>query len=335
MDDVGIPIHQAVRPMSCSLTVTQGKGVTAMHSRVSAVMESFEVFHAEDPQILTTRATSHELRAELRYEPHDLQLRTPTLFHDGLVIEWLPARALGSGTETFIPAGVVNMDSTVDGTLQPLVFHCNTNGLASGNTHPEAIAHALYEIIERECHATARDLGEDGIRRIDPLSITGEGANLVTKFHAARAVVEVRDVTSSLRVPCFQASVWSPTYQVVCFGAGRHADPQVAVCRALTEAAQSRVTCISGMREDIETDIWAFLQRNVVAQPKLPDGELLRFNDVKAPWMSDSIGDDVERLCNAVTNRIGVPPLVVTLTRKDLEIPVVKVVCPGMPVYMP
>jgi ribosomal protein S12 methylthiotransferase accessory factor len=335
MDDVGIPIHQAVRPMSRSLTVSQGKGVTPMHSRVSAVMESFEVFHAEDPQLPAIHATSHELRADLPYDPHDLQLRTPTLFHDGLINEWLPARVLGNGAETFVPAGVVNMDSTVDGTLQPVVFHCNTNGLASGNTHSEAIAHALYEIIERECHANARDLGDEGIRRIDPLSITGEGGDLVAKFHAAEAIVEVRNVTSSLLVPCFQTSVWSPTYQVLCFGAGCHADPQVAVCRALTEAAQSRVTCISGMREDIETDVWSFLQRHIVEQPRPSDREMDTFDEVTSPWASESMEEDVDHLCTAVTSHTGVPPIVVTLTRRDLEIPVVKVVCPSMPVYMP
>jgi len=336
MDDIGIPIFQAVRPMSRSLSVSQGKGVTAMHSRVSAVMESFEVFHAEDPVPATVRASSDALGTDLTYDPRTLHLRNPTLFHEAMVLEWFPARVLGGDRDSFVPADVVNMDTSVDGRLRPLVFHRNSNGLASGNTPAEATAHALYEIIERDCHATARNLADGGIPRVDPLSLRDESRTLVSQFLSARATVEIRDVTNEMRVPCFQVRVWSPTYPVICFGAGCHSDPQVAMCRALTEAAQSRATAISGTREDIEGSVWTSLQQHTAPEPHLSGTHPVRcLDDVAIPWVSDSMEEDVARLGERVAAYTGIRPLAVDLTRPDFAIPVVKVLCPGMRVYMP
>ncbi len=48
LDGLGIPTFQAVRPGSLNLSVSQGKGATAIAARVSAVMESLEMWHAED-----------------------------------------------------------------------------------------------------------------------------------------------------------------------------------------------------------------------------------------------------------------------------------------------
>ncbi len=47
LDDVGIPVHQAIRPASHTLSVSQGKGVTHELARVSAAMEMIELAHAE------------------------------------------------------------------------------------------------------------------------------------------------------------------------------------------------------------------------------------------------------------------------------------------------
>src|SRR6266496_3142850 len=47
LDWVGIPVYNAIRPNSRSLSVSQGKGVTLEAAKVSALMESIEYWHAE------------------------------------------------------------------------------------------------------------------------------------------------------------------------------------------------------------------------------------------------------------------------------------------------
>ncbi|MCP9984172.1 hypothetical protein [Actinomadura madurae] len=47
LDEIGIPVYQAIRPDSWSLCVSQGKGLTGDLAKVSAVMESIELWHAE------------------------------------------------------------------------------------------------------------------------------------------------------------------------------------------------------------------------------------------------------------------------------------------------
>ena len=47
LDRIGIPVVQAVRPNSRSLSVSQGKGVDMDSAKASAMMEAFELWHAE------------------------------------------------------------------------------------------------------------------------------------------------------------------------------------------------------------------------------------------------------------------------------------------------
>ncbi|MGT2531691.1 hypothetical protein ACU4GG_35025 [Streptomyces nojiriensis] len=49
LDTIGIPTFQAVRPLSRTLAVSQGKGMTPELAKLSAVMESVETWHVEQP----------------------------------------------------------------------------------------------------------------------------------------------------------------------------------------------------------------------------------------------------------------------------------------------
>ena len=65
LDRIGIPVWQAVRPASRSLSVSQGKGATPAAARASAVMESIELWHAEDLSHLSRVVLSPR---EMRYD---------------------------------------------------------------------------------------------------------------------------------------------------------------------------------------------------------------------------------------------------------------------------
>ncbi len=141
-------------------------------------------------------------------------------------------------------------------------FWQSTDGLASGNTLLEAINHGLNERIERDAVALASFLSADDIaeRRVG-VDAFGDDvlSDLAPRIRAAGLRLSLFDVTSDLGVPVFLAVVapgegsdpsgWS--LLDAASGSGAHPLPVRAALRAVTEAAQSRLTNISGARDDI------------------------------------------------------------------------------------
>ena len=64
LDTIGIPVLTVVRPLARSLSVSQGKGVTRDLAAVSGVMESIEMFHAEQRRPPPTIRKSFRLQAQ-------------------------------------------------------------------------------------------------------------------------------------------------------------------------------------------------------------------------------------------------------------------------------
>ena len=131
------------------------------------------------------------------------------------------------------------------------LFRTNTSGLASGNAIEEAIFHGLAEVIERDAWALV-----EATRKTGPLISDVEDGltkSLLDKFAAAEVDVYLRDITSDIGVPTCAAAaddvrLRDPT--LLTTGMGTHTSANVAVLRALTEVAQSRLTQIHGARED-------------------------------------------------------------------------------------
>ena len=83
------------------------------------------------------------------------------------------------------------------------------------------------------------------------------------RFERARMDVGIWDVTSDIGVPVFQcviagreAGLGDGDLFDAELGSGCHPDPEVALLRALTEAAQARTTFIAGSRDDFDPDAW-------------------------------------------------------------------------------
>jgi ribosomal protein S12 methylthiotransferase accessory factor len=124
-----------------------------------------------------------------------------------------------------------------------------TNGLASGNSAYEAIAHGLYELVERD----AIVLSNFGPSRA-LANPRGRLAELVDQIERAGVEILLFDLTSDLGVPVYQAYLVDAcgfdAYHLHS-GAGCHHDPEVALARAITEACQVRLTYFVGAREDV------------------------------------------------------------------------------------
>ncbi len=336
LDDVGIPVFMAVRPAALTLSVSQGKGVTSSLARVSGAMEALELWHAEQRLAVAARSTAREL--QLPYDPADLQLATPTLLTDTVVMDWVSATDTSTGASTLVPLDYVRLSSVLEQRWWPPLFKATSNGLASGNTFPEALAHAVYELIERDCVAELHRQALEQRNVLDMNTVTDPDAvQLLDLFTAAENIVNVYDATNNLEVPCYEAEIWSPRLPLVFSGAGCHLDPAVALCRALTEAAQNRLTTISGTRDDIAQRIYSLQALRSLGRPPTfesaagdgPSLERVRFGR----WpiaAANSFAEDLALLAARLAKHRRTRIITVDLTRPGWPVAVVKAITPGL-----
>lgn len=241
LDTVGIPVFHAVRPLARSVSVSQGKGITRDAARVSALIETIELHHAEH----VAPTSSGMARAG------DFLLEEDAHAH-----AWCDGNDLLSGRTIRVAHSRVSMDYAGSGDVPPIA---TSSGLASGNDRVEAILAGLYECIERDAHS--RWLGlPPGLRQqcaIDPDTITRPlGRRLLRMVRAAGLGFRLwsfGDDHELAAIACALYETGAPAATVLppTIGAGAHLDPGVALVRAVTEAAQARVTLIAGARDDL------------------------------------------------------------------------------------
>lgn len=328
LDTIGIATYQAVRPLSRTLAVSQGKGMTPELAKLSAVMESVETWHVEQPLTPALRAAPRDLAAELGYDVHALPPSAPSLLHDGLPLDWTPARSLVDGASTYLPVDVVRLSLEENTDWSPPVFFESTNGLAGGNTLVEAALHALCEVIERDAMTAAVAAGGEMGVRVDPRrSGSAEAEELCARIERAGVTLEVRFVPSPTGLPCFLAWVACHDYPAPMFGFGCHLDRGIALTRAVSEAAQARLAYIAGARDDLTDDFGAAdtdRLKKARSGPAADIGDLVQEHD-----RHDSLVGDLGYVVRRAAEAFSHPPLVVDLTRDEIGVPVVKVVAPG------
>jgi ribosomal protein S12 methylthiotransferase accessory factor len=321
LDTIGIPTFQAIRPMSRTVAVSQGKGVTSELAQLSAMMEAIELWHAEQPMTPTTTAPARDLAGRLGYGIADLPCSVPSVLHDGLPLDWVVARSLVDGSETLLPKEVVGFSLARKTGWNPPAFFESTNGLASGNTRVESVLHALYEVIERDAVTAAITGGHECVR-VDPRTL---GSPVIDELHGklvrARVLLEVRSVPSPTELPCFLARITSEDHPGMFQGYGCHLSSEIALARAVAEAAQARLGYISGARDDLHSNIDA--RRMPAATP--PDsGET-----IPKLLTHETLVDDLKDVVKRATAAFSCAPLVADLTREEIGVPVVRVVAPG------
>lgn len=327
LDVLGIPVVMSVRPLATTLSVSQGKGQSMQLARISAAMEAIELWHAEQvrpPGAACGRAAAREL--ELPYRLADVT-EPGSLIGEATPLDWVEATGLLTGARVPVPADAVVYRRSADRPWQPAGLEWNSNGLASGNDRHEACLHALYEVVERD---SACGPGRDAAVPVDVRTIDDPGcAALVERILGAGATLAVGLLPSRLDVPVFRAAVWSPEFPITSLGWGAHGDAGVALSRAITEAAQSRLTAIVGSRDDLSR-VYDHVRtsggRSPAAQApgrpwsQVADGLTVGFADVAA---------ELRWLCEKVAAVTGREPLAVDLSTQD-DFAVVKVFAPGL-----
>ncbi len=342
LDRIGIPVFVACRPNSRALAVAQGKGLTEDAARVSALMESIESYHGEHITLPLKYASFEDLSRDHRLVDVDsLPLSKHSLYHPLLPILWIEGFDLLCQENVWLPYEIVSTNFTVPFPTGSGCFQANSNGLASGNHLLEAISSGICEVVERDASAlwTLKDHASRRQTRVDLSSVHDPHCReLLEKYQRAGVDVAVWDLTADTGIPAFRCLISEKSdnpFQALhtVYGMGCHPSRSVALVRALTEAAQTRLTVIAGSRDDIFREKYAQSlnpdsvahRREMMLEPGAPvdfahgpdfDGETF---DADVRW-------ELDRLNSAGIERV----LVVDLTRLEFGLSVVKVVIPGL-----
>ena len=341
LDRVGVPVVMVARPNARSLAVTQGKGPTLAAAKASGVMEAIESYHGEHILRPLKYASFDELRFTHRVvDPLALPQLTTSCFHPDLVLPWVGAVDFASEEEVWVPFEMVHTNFTVPITATSGCFAMGSNGQASGNTYLEAVSHGVSEVIERDSTSLWHAL--DPISQLDTridLETIDDQLCLETlqSFSKAGLGCVVWETTSDIGVPSFLCSIVDEARNIsasyTSSGMGCHPCREIALLRALTEAAQSRLTLISGARDDSprhrysEAQDCDDLSRNVHEISSDQAGR--SFRDCPT-FESVYIDEDVSWLLERLRSIGLADVLVVDLTRQEFQIPVVRVIIPGV-----
>jgi YcaO-like protein with predicted kinase domain len=341
LDVIGIPVVMAVRPNARSVAVAQGKGLTLDAAKASALMESIEAYHAERISLPLQLASYQEMAASCTVADVDSLLRLfNSRYQPCLPLLWIEGQDWVRHEPVWVPYQVVHTAYTVHLKHDLGSFFASTSGLASGNHLLEAVSHGICELVERDATTLMSLEGEDARegRRVDLGTVNqSDCQSVLGRFERAQVSVGVWETTRDIRIPSFQCVIVDreddPSRGLYAArGSGCHPARHIALLRALTEAAQSRLTVIAGSRDDqLRSDYREMRDPQAIAwhrRMNLYQGDR---NFLSAPtFEADSFEQDVawelDRVRDAGLSRV----IVVDLTKADIGLPVARVIIPGL-----
>ena len=325
-----------------------GKGSSVEQGEASALMKAVErtcgIFQGDE--IRTTRRFA-DFPAGDAIPPNDILLfgdaphqrdgasragaDSPRQFDPSAEMEWTPVWSLRDERFKHLPTGLLYYfhDAAADN-----MFAADSNGCAAGNTIEEAILQGFLELVERDACAI---WWYNRLQRpeIDPDRL-GDSyiLELRAQFAAMGRSLWLLDVTSDLGIPVAVAVLhWKDDgRERIAFAAGAHVDPRIAALRAATELNQ----CLAVERMRHGSGAAAAESPSDPSPAPLREHPYLRPRG-KAPmrraWSSKFAGlDRREQIiaCVKLAKRFGLDVLVLDQTRPDLQIPVVRVIVPGL-----
>ena len=335
LDRIGIPVFLAVRPNAKTLAVTQGKGIDDNSARASAIMEAAEQAIAEQPRVVPRIASMAELNAngESYVLPDRFLRRAQTAPVAHAPLAWMEGADLLNSQVTWAPYDAVRLDFTEP---EPVghPFWQSTDGLAAGNILLEAVLHGLCERIERDASALWAFRSTDDVQAhcVDPAAFDDRVlSDLVGCIEQAGLRIRLFDITSDIGVPTYFSIIVEPhptgrgwRHFDLSRGTGCHPFDVRAAIRAVTEAAQSRVTAISATRDDFSPSLYD--------APLEPDLHVFRLAEPKAIEPRARAGSD--GLLGPLLDRLRVrgvrSVVVVPMGGEELGFSTAKVIVPDL-----
>jgi YcaO-like protein with predicted kinase domain len=340
LDRVGVPVYAAYRPNSRSLCVAQGKGCTHEAAKASAVMESIESHHAETIHLPLKLCSYNELiQNERCVDVARLPRLKDSSFNANQRILWIEGTDLFTHQSKWVPFECVHVDYR-DPLPAQSGFVSSSNGLSSGNNYHESILHGLCEVIERDAltlwtlKAPERQLpGKIALNTVNDSRV----ANVLERFFEADIDVGLWDISSDIGIPAFLCRTLpklAPDISGIrpASGMGCHLSRDIALLRAVTEAAQSRLTFISGARDDMPR---AEYERYLGAEEYGKWHKSINHDGMKDYRRIRSVetatfDDDLALLLKELHNNGITEAIAVNLTKDEFSIPVTRVIVPGL-----
>ena len=321
-----------------------GKGSTAEQSEASGLMEAIERYSGifQGDEIRTTKRftdfppgdailpndillySDAQTRAPHSHED-DAQM-APAPFDRSARIEWSPVWSLRDGRFKYIPTSLLYFFYS-----GPAAFQADSNGCAAGNTLAEAIVQGFLELVERDAYAiwwyNRSQRAELDLDQFDDSYVRDLRAQLA----ASGRKLWVLDVTSDLGIPTYVAILhWIQNGQEnIEFGSGAHFDARIALLRTLTELNQFLSIGLMGGGSGEKSSLDGTNPLHLAEHPFLiPDGKV-------GPGVGADFGplDNTRaqaEACVEIARRAGLDFLVLDQTRPDVEVPVVRVIVPGL-----
>jgi oxazoline/thiazoline synthase len=324
-----------------------GKGSTAEQAEASALMEAIErysgIFQGDEIRA-TRRFTDFApgdailpndvlLFSDAQYLPeqtgeedsHETQM-APAPFDPSARIEWSPVWSLRDGRFKYIPTSLLYFFYS-----GPAAFHADSNGCAAGNTREEAIVQGFLELVERDAYAI---WWYNRLRRAEvDLSHFNDSyvRDLQTQLAESGRKLWVLDVTSDLGVPTYVAILhWIQNGQEnIEFGSGAHFDPRIAMLRTLTELNQFLSIGLMGGGTGEKSSLDGVTPLRLQDHPFLTPSHTLQPGSGWNAGLLDNTRQQVDA-CVEIARRAGLDFLVLDQTRPDVEVPVVRVIVPGL-----
>lgn len=374
MDVLRIPNYSAVVPGTEDyIWVYSGKGPTKEHAMASAIMESIERYSSlpsGGPRKFVRSSYAELSKTHKVLHPDRIVEPVRFEYQDDMLMDWLPGYDLPSSEEVMVPASSALFRYTPPPPAVNPFAYFHTNGLASGNVMEEAVCHALCEVIERDAMSLAElrasaipfhilrtvlhSLNSAGMH-VSPIPADkfvddpgvfpdvdiseiefGPVKKLVDRFNRTGISLTIKDITSDIGIPTFNASSveWvTHDYGYLAEGHGTHPDARIALLRAITEVSQTRAANIQGARDDLRKIKYG--EQNTDDQRAwqfMPSTRKIRFSEVKTLFNEDIL-DDIKLLLSRLKG-VGLPQaIIVDLTNPDIGIPVVRALVPGLETF--
>ena len=335
LDVLGVPVCVSVRPQARGESFTFGKGLQPVEAEVGAYMEALEFFFAEpgNGRVSTRWGSASEVsRAE---RSRDAILDFAPLLNREVDLDasllLASVEDLETGDDCAIPAELVHYPAPDVGQS---LFGASTNGLASGNSVVEASIQALLELIERDVWSF--ESVRSSSRLVDQASLPDHVREIVERAEQHGLCLKVRTVPNGYGLPFFAAFVFdlnNPSRKTFNGGWACDVNREVALVRAVTEAAQSRVAFIHGGRRvpasqvvDSAPDETKLVRRHM--QGVSDARQKTSLADIPQPAFAGTLEQQLDLVISRLRRVIQEPIYRLVFTPPDSPLQVVRLVVP-------
>ena len=295
--------------------ISYGRGLNIHQARISCLMEAVERYSAF-ASIGSGRALGYKndyffIKAQYEemkekglsvLDPNDMCLEVP---YKNQALYWMKGEIVDKdGSKAiYVPAQMVFLFSNFDEIC--LTSGLPSNGLAAGNSIDEAKLSSLLEVIERDAEKVV-PYSMDRLFLLE--SEDQKVADIIDRCNEKGIQIQFLDITSEFGIPCYKAFIQGPG-GVVLKGSAANLNGRRAILSAMTEIHYPYPYWFGSMPapESIKTISYEEL-----------------------PFFSTGVPSDDLNIIERLMIMNGYKPIYVDLTRKDLDIPVVKTLIPGL-----